>query len=91
MMIGVIAISLPLLVTVPEGDLPYLPDDLCVDFTIIKEIEAVECPEYYITNPKTGSKSPLPMPRVIGRTLAELLNETIRSGLMALEKKSATE
>jgi hypothetical protein len=91
MMFGILAITLPLLVTEPQSDLQYLPDDLCVDFTVIKEAKAIECPEYYIVNPKTGSRSPLPMPRVIGRTLAELLNETVRSGLMALEKKPTSQ
>ncbi len=81
----------PMLVREARDNFPNLPDDLCIDLSIFKQAAEPECAEYYIVNPKTGSRSPLSMPMVIGHTLAELLDESVRRGLLSLEKKSPSQ
>jgi hypothetical protein len=87
-MIEILALSISLLVKNPMDALPFLPEDLCVDFTDLKPAFDPECPEYYIVNPETGSFSPAPLPIPISYEFAVMTNEVLRRGLIHLKRKS---
>jgi len=87
-MLEVLALTVPLLVKSPMDGFPYLPEDICVDFEVLKHVVDPECPEYYIVNPETGTYAPAPLPRPIDYEFAVLTNEVVRRGLILLRKKS---
>lgn len=93
-MVGIFALTASLLlagstlVREPRDNLRFLPDDLCVDFSIFHKVVEPECSEYFIVNPKTGTYDPYPLPLVIDYEFALMTNEALQRGLILLKKKS---
>lgn len=91
-------LALPLLLTNPGNDLsflpenlPYLPEDLCVDFTEPVPAFDPNCPRYYFVSPRAGIYSPEALPRTINYEFAVLINEALDRDLIQLMKKSSPE
>ncbi len=96
-MLAILMFTTSLLATVPtlvreqRDELRYLPDDLCVDLTLIKYVAVPGCADYFIVNPRTGAYAPFPLPNVIDYELAYIVNGLIMLEKIWLRKKSSSQ
>ena len=86
-MIEILALTMPLLVAGQRDDFPFLPDDMCVDYSIRKDAARSDCPEYFVVDPKTGKLEPIPLPKIMDYDYAFMVNGLVMLGKISLKRK----